>query len=366
MLGRRRQSIHGGFGPISPQKSTGGVFGRLGSSHGHRSVSPRASANDLRRASSQQLPSLAETPDSPKLDEQNEKRASHEGANGIKPEEGDAPPAAATPEPAGPSAAAAAVNGADIFDAPPGPPPSQAKGKEPERDAEGFSVPPANMNDPISQAQREAAAEEAEQLFKLNIQSTPVAEEDPEEKEAAMSNVTNALTQMAIPSRKAGTIRGRRDVRNTIYVPASSSPELTNENPFPPSPALPGGGSSSTLSSRPAPVVALASEASTAASDNQSVRSGTSVGTLPPVRHPDMLGPGLNASIIETVAATFEGGEVKHAQISGEIAFAYNFSAGADQPSKILTLDLFFQALSCIETNQTSIRNHPHQQLPFP
>ena len=328
--------MHGGFGPISPQKTSGGVFGRgLSSSHGHRGVSPRASANDLRRASSQQLPSLVETPDSPKITEKTEdKKDSHEGTNGIKPEESEAPAA-----PAAASSSAAVVNGADIFDITPPGPPSQSKGKEPERDAEGFSVPPAEMNDPISQAQREAAAEEAEQLFRLNIQSSPVAEEDPAAKEAAMSNVTNALTQMGIPSRKAGTIRGRRDVRNTIYVPSPGSPELTSENPFPPSPALPGGGSSSTSASKPAAVAALANEASTAASDNQSVRSGNSLGTLPTVKHPEMSQPGLNASIIETVTATFEAGEVKQTQISGEIAFAYN--GGADQPSTFSSVFLF-------------------------
>jgi hypothetical protein len=288
----------------------------------------------LRRASSQQLASLAESPDSPNTTEKNEeKKDSHEGTNGIKPEEAEASTSAAAA--AAPSSSAV-VNGTDIFDIdpPPGPPPTQSKEKEPERDAEGFSVPPSEANDPISIAQREAAAEEAEQLFKLNIQSSPVAEEDPAAKEAALSNVTNALTQMGMPSRKAGTIRGRRDVRNTIYVPSGSSPELTNENPFPPSPALPGGVSALTTpsTSKPAAVAALAHEAS-AASDNQSVRSGNSLGTLPAVKHPDMGEPGLNASVIETVTATFEGVEVKQAQISGEIAFAYNFSGGADQPS---------------------------------
>lgn len=102
---------------------------------------------------------------------------------------------------------------------PPGPPPSHQKAEEPTKDAEDFTIPVAT-NDPIAQAQKEAAAEEADQFFKLNIQKEPIAEEDQDAKRAALSNVANVLTTMAIPSRKSGTIRGRRDVRNTVYMPA--------------------------------------------------------------------------------------------------------------------------------------------------
>jgi F-BAR domain only protein len=39
-----------------------------------------------------------------------------------------------------------------------------------------------------------------------------------------------------------------------------------------------------------------------------------------------LTGPGLQASIIETVSVQFEDGEVKSAAISGEIAFVSNYS----------------------------------------
>lgn len=165
-------------------------------------------------------------------------------------------------------------------------------------------------------------------MFKLNIASSPIAEEDADAKQAAMSNVANTLTQMAAPSRKLGTVRGRRDVRNTIYVPPPSlpEPELTNENPFPTSPSLP------SQSSKPTTVAALTSEASIAAtSDTQSIRSANSLVSLAHLKHPEMHQPGLNASVIETVSATFEDGTVKSAKVHGEIAFAYHATGDAPQ-----------------------------------
>jgi hypothetical protein len=194
---------------------------------------------------------------------------------------------------------------------------------------------PVVTNDPITQAQQEAAAaggaDDAEQLYKVNIQKEEVAE-DPDAKLAALSNVANTLTQMGMPSRKT-TVRGRRDVRNTVYMPTSpiTSHEPTTENPFPPSP-LP------TISdSRPSAVAALASEVSVAGtSDTQSVRSGVSLGSLAQQHrlHPDMTGPGLNASIIEFVSATFDDGEVKAARINGEIAFSYNPDPDSSNPGE--------------------------------
>jgi F-BAR domain only protein len=330
MLGRRRQSIHGGFGQLSPQKSSGPFTRNTGTSHGRPGISPRPSTNNL--AESSQLSSLAESPESPKSPKTPKTAApkdDREATNGVvHPTEGssDLVPVRST---------SSTVNGTaetDVLDVPPPPgppPPKAAEAMEPTKDAEGFTIPGA-MNDPISQAQREAAAsEESDQVFKLNIQSSPVEQEDPDAKKAAFSNVANTLTQMGLPSRKAGTIRGRRDVRNTIYVPPPNVPEGSSENPFPPSPALP------SIASKPAAVAALVSEASIAGtSDSQSIRSANSLGSLVHVKHPEMLEPGLNSSIIETVSATFEDGVIKSAKVSGEIAFSYNFSASAGFDSR--------------------------------
>ncbi len=326
MLSRRRQSIHGGFGQLSPSK--GPFIRNVKSSHSNHGLSPRASSSNL-GDSTHRLGSLTERPSSaegaPRASEATEK-TSHEGANGIGGDgANDAPPQ---------SSSSSRVNGmssgVSLFDIPPppGPPPNR---KEPEKDSEGFSVPPPSL-DPISQAEKEAAGDEAEQerLFRLNIQKEPVAEEDPEEKKAALSNVANSLAA-GMPTRKTGTVRGRRDVRNTVYVPAPVSETPLPGNPFPPSPAPP------TTASKPSGIAALVSEPSVAGtSDTQSVRSANSLGSVAHAKHPDMHEPGLNASIIETVSATFEGGQARSVKVNGEIAFSYNSAETIFSPRKCL------------------------------
>lgn len=323
VFGRRRQSIHGGFGQLSPGKNNG-PFNRASSSHGRLSES--ASSSNLAGLSANRLDALEEAPDTPGLPKPLEPAPATNGTHSVDSD-------VAAPEGPPPNI----LNGAtaeEIFDAPPGPPPSHSNQEpEPDKDQDGFTIPPA-ANDPISQAQREAAGEAGEdhdQLFKLNIQNSPIAEEDPDESKAAIANVTSSLG--AVPSRRTGTIRGRRDVRNTIYIPANatlpsmdSSGSLTVAEPtqnLPPSPAL--HGTSSSMSSKPSAIHTLASEASgTGTSDTQSIRSATSLGSLLHGRHPDLTAPGLNCSIVETVSATFEEGVLKYVGINGEIAFAHN------------------------------------------
>ncbi|EFY96277.1 Fes/CIP4 domain-containing protein [Metarhizium robertsii ARSEF 23] len=311
--GRRRQSVHGGFGSLSPGKGGGITFGRLGSSHG-RGVSPRTSSTNLHESG--RLASLAESPDTPTASTHeesiNDRNRPHEATNGVHTKDGTE---------------ASGVNGArstDVFDVPPppGPPPTQQTEKTGglTKDEEGFTVR-APMNDPISEAQREAAGEEADQLFKLNIQNKPVEEEDPEAKQAALSSVANTL-KLGPATRRTSTIRGRRDVRNTVFVPppggTQTEPFLSTISASPPMP------SSASFMRSPA-MNALASETSTAGtSDSQSVRSGHSLGSLAHAKHPELTGPGLQSSIIETVSATFEDGVVKSANIAGELAFVNN------------------------------------------
>ncbi|OTB06450.1 hypothetical protein M426DRAFT_318865 [Hypoxylon sp. CI-4A] len=346
MLGRRRQSIHGGFGQLSPAK---GPFGRnIKSSHG---LSPRASSSNL-GDSTNRLGSLVEDPDttdSPSRASEAKEKTSHDGINGVgRVNSTDVPP------PATAASGSSQVNGNSIppeiadVPPPPGPPPSQ---KEPEKDAEGYSVPAAS-HDPISEAQREAAAQEAEQLFKLNIQKEPVAEEDPEEKKAALSNVANSLSAMGIPARRVGTVRGRRDVRNTVYVPAPVSEGSATEAPVPFPHSLHG------LSSKPGGVATLASEASVAGtSDTQSIRSGNSLSSIVHVKHPEMHEPGLNSSVMETVSATFEDGNVQAVKINGEIALSYNPTDSSDLPTHLPIRINNFPALEVIGPNRIFVTN---------
>ncbi|EQL03824.1 fes/CIP4 domain-containing protein [Ophiocordyceps sinensis CO18] len=247
----------------------------------------------------------------------------------------------------------------DISDVapPPGPPPAQqAEGTSPpSKDEEGFTIR-APMNDPITEAQREAAGDEADQLFKLSIQTTPVDEEDPQAKEAALSSVVKTL-KLGPATRRSSTIRGRRDVRNTVYLPPPSSSMREGQSDGA-MPSIAGSPPASSASfPRPTPVAALASEASMAGtSDTQSVRSGNSLGSLAHAKHPDMTGPGLNCSIVETVSAVFDDGVIKSASITGEIAFVNNSSQPGSKPHEIIRIN-HFPNLERIGPNRIFVQN---------
>ncbi|KAK0129179.1 hypothetical protein ONS95_001114 [Cadophora gregata] len=322
MLGRRRQSIHGGFGRApSPNKSGFIPFGgrNTASRDGRPSPSPRASSNNLREspAPDNRLSSLAESPPA---------RSPTSQTNGHANNDPDAINFIASsfdgPSPSHALNGTTASNLPDLSDVqpPPGPPPSHIKAaSEAQKDAEGFSVP-APMNDPISQAQQDAASEADQPQFKLDIRKDPIPEQDADA-QAALSSVANTLRSSTTPSRKAGTVRGRRDVRNTIFVPAmpTTLDVASPENQYPPSPGIAPG--------RAAALAALSSgehAAAASASDTTSIRSGHSLTNHALVKHAESHAAGLHASIIETVSVTFEGGVVKTTKINGEIALVHN------------------------------------------
>ncbi|KAI9685314.1 MAG: hypothetical protein M1822_004687 [Bathelium mastoideum] len=104
-----------------------------------------------------------------------------------------------------------------------------AQQSEPQKDAEGFTVP-SSSSDAITQAQLEAAAtgDAPSSQFKVDIRNAPIQEEGGD---AALANVANTLRASTFPARKSGTVRGRRD-RNTIYVTDPQSltiPGLSSE-----------------------------------------------------------------------------------------------------------------------------------------
>lgn len=65
---------------------------------------------------------------------------------------------------------------------------------EPQKDNEGFSVPPQHL-DPISQAEQEAAMESTQPQFNVNIRDTPIAD-DSTGSEAALANVAGKLVSV--------------------------------------------------------------------------------------------------------------------------------------------------------------------------
>ncbi|KAK6004675.1 hypothetical protein QM012_008537 [Aureobasidium pullulans] len=234
---------------------------------------------------------------------------------------------------------------------------------QPVRDNQGFSEPPAAV-DPISQAEREAAdANDANQpQFKLDIRNAPIAEEGGD---AALTSMANTLKMQAPPptSRRAGTVRGRRDMRASVYgqSPVTTPDVTTEEEPFrtispalqtqetsrapleistsslptAQSPSSPGFASTSSAFSpfhSSAQAIAAnvfarpASRIGESDYDAGSIRSGRSLSSSQSQtnKHPELHEPGLNSSIIETVSAWFEQGQLTRSVTIGEIALAYN------------------------------------------
>ncbi|EKD19655.1 uncharacterized protein L3040_002001 [Drepanopeziza brunnea f. sp. 'multigermtubi'] len=319
IMGRRRQSISG-YGRTPSPNIGFPPFGNrsLASREGRPSPSPRGSANNLRdlTAPDNRLSSLAEASSPP--------RSPRSQANGHKNTVNPQSQYLADSFDGTSSHAPNGSNSSNVPDLsnvqpPPGPPPSDSVAV-PEKDSEGFSVP-VTMNDPISQAQQEAAADVEQQQYNVDIRPEPIPEQDADA-QAALANVANTLKSANMPSRSTGTIRGRRDVRNTVFVPSTSkSLEVSSPNSYyPPSPNLAPVG-------RAAALAALSTSHHASApsvSDTISIRSGHSLTTKPITKHDEHNEPGLHASIIETISVTLESLKVKSVKIVGEIALIHN------------------------------------------
>ncbi|CZR62165.1 related to SYP1 Protein with a potential role in actin cytoskeletal organization [Phialocephala subalpina] len=344
--GKRRSSI-GPFGRSASPNKGFVAFGRGTSSRdGRPSPSPRTSSNNLRESPPRdnRLSSLAESPTatSPARQTNGTVNNTHTDSAFIT----DSVPGRSNVN--GPTAA-------DLFDMsdvqpPEGPPPSQQKAAmEVQKDSEGFSVP-APMNDPISQAESDAQQENDEQRLKFEIGKEPIPEQDADA-QAALSNVANTLRSAVTPNRKAGTVRGRRDVRNTMYVPTPSGSlgVASPDSNIPPSPGI--------SAARAGALAALSSEnhGASSISDTTSIRSGHSLTSHAVMKHADGHEPGLNASIIETMSASFEDGQTKSMKINGEIALSHNpaddFSSSAHDTIRIDN----FPNLESIGPNRTFI-----------
>ncbi|KAL8882210.1 MAG: hypothetical protein Q9198_000755 [Flavoplaca austrocitrina] len=198
--------------------------------------------------------------------------------------------------------------------------PPQPAERGPQRDTEGYNVAPPAV-DEISRAQQEAAANEPDQpQFKLDIRSEPIHEEGLD----TLSNMASTLRAQAqqIPTpRKPSANRGRRDVRNTVFVPSPQPSDFSGsgDSPFQPQGAL-GAGKASSLSSE-----------AQQGSDSHSIRSAHSATSLvqTTAKHPEMAEAGLNASVVETVSAWFLSGQVTKSVVIGELALAHNASESA-------------------------------------
>ncbi|KAL4956323.1 Muniscin C-terminal mu homology domain-containing protein [Aspergillus filifer] len=202
-----------------------------------------------------------------------------------------------------------------------------AVANEPRVDSEGFSERPQTI-DEITLAQREAAGMEDSGL-NLTIRDQPIHEDENQAKQA-MNDMASQLRLQAQQSgirRNAGTIRGRRDVRNTVFIP--NTPPQVHATP---TLATTQDVSEPTSPTSPARHAASLSNATTdehAMSDTTSIRSSHTLHSISgPVAHPELHETGLNASIIETVNAWFSEGAVTKSFVVGELALAYNATSG--------------------------------------
>ncbi|ODH29085.1 hypothetical protein ACO22_03808 [Paracoccidioides brasiliensis] len=231
--------------------------------------------------------------------------------------------------------------------------------QSPKIDSEGYSERP-NSLDEISRVQKEAAAV-VEPGMNLTIRDQPIKEDEGEAK-LALNEVANTLrlqAQQSGVSRGVGTLRGRRDVRNTIFVP--SPPSAGEDVGLNRSPGLTA--SSIPVSPSYAPKAVVSPSATYddhAQSDTTSVHSSHTLHNLSgPVLHPEMSEPGLNASVVETVNAWFSDGIVNRSFVVGELALAYNSTTNPPSDPELVRLNNF-QILEKVAANPVFVTEAGH------
>ncbi|EXJ69188.1 uncharacterized protein A1O5_07224 [Cladophialophora psammophila CBS 110553] len=227
------------------------------------------------------------------------------------------------------------------------PPPAQFS-NNPYQQAIFHQPPVPETTSSMAQAQQEAAfvsgpADESARNFM--IRDKPI-EEDESEAQLAMNNMANQLrsqAQNAGINRVQGSVRGRRDVRNTMYIP-SSTEALPHTARTPGPMTIPENASSPevTLASpiqRPAVVALSQDEHGAIGSDTASMHSSRSLAGPSP--HPDLHEPGLNASVIETVHSWFTESGISRSFVLGEVALACNPTGLHDPDTETVRIQHF-------------------------
>ena len=220
-------------------------------------------------------------------------------------------------------------------------------------------------------------AEDSAKNFEIKDQPIP---EDASAAQQAMDNMANQLRLQAQSSglnRVQGSVRGRRDVRNTMFFPSPNNFDLTSPS------ATPSLGASSTPASAttaPSTITNFTTPTTTGgshselvapvkrslgtgtipedfplSSDSQSIQSSQSMAIAP--YHQEMHNPGLNVSIVETVNTWFSDTGVTRSSVVGEVALAYNHSSESPTSApgnEVLRLQNFHQ-LEKVAQNPTFV-----------
>ncbi|KAF2772682.1 hypothetical protein EJ03DRAFT_324672 [Teratosphaeria nubilosa] len=281
----------------------------------------------------------------------------------------------------------------------------------PQRDSEGFSIPQRDL-DPITQAQLEAAgpggADAAAPAFNVNIRNAPIREEGGDDN-VPLASVVNKLQAPPSAVGRNNTVRGRRN-RPVSSIPSSYVPPADDVPALPPirasslpretptqfvdeqsraiaSPTIAAATQSSSTGFPAAAGVAGVAAGATAATgaftpfsagpsspfrpesrsaaaadhsaDTGSIRSGRSLSstTSQAHRHPDLHEVGLNSSILETISAHFENGQLTSSTLVGEIALAYNPANGSTQTGAETIRLENFASLDKVAPNPAFISN---------
>ncbi|RMZ80024.1 hypothetical protein DV738_g3035, partial [Chaetothyriales sp. CBS 135597] len=251
------------------------------------------------------------------------------------------------------------------------PDPSQATQRQPDEPtvlqpipAQGQQAEPQaahTATSPTLQQEVLAAPESDEGARNFAIRDQPIRE-DESEAHLAINSMAQHLRVQAQSSglnRTQATVRGRRDVRNTVFIPSGVDSSAI----------LAGGAAVGAVGALGA--FGAAAAANAASPSTQSLSQGEPVAVVPkapPLRslhddlgvgsdttsihsahslaghgphHPELHDPGLNASIVETVNTQFNESGITKAFATGEIALAYNNSTSADADTALIRLQNF-------------------------
>ncbi|KPI43625.1 uncharacterized protein AB675_6658 [Cyphellophora attinorum] len=186
------------------------------------------------------------------------------------------------------------------------------------------------------------------------IRDQPI-KEDESEAQNALSSMANQLRMQGQTSginRVQGSVRGRRDVRNTMFVPAGVDIFAQSGLPAPPqSPPLPTSNSTTELASPIQPPRQKSIlEDHPIGSDAGSIHSSHSLAM--PGAHPELHEPGLNVSIVETVNSWFNETGITKSMVTGEIALAYNGTTSTNTETIRLQ---HFELLEKVAANPTFV-----------
>lgn len=230
------------------------------------------------------------------------------------------------------------TNGSSEYQPPPGPPPSHlatdttsttAAAQEqavPSAPIPAVQAPQQESSLPSSLQPRSIDSEVDDGTRGFAIRDQPI-KEDESEAQLAMSNMANQLRMQGQTSginRMQGSVRGRRDVRNTMFIPGGLDVMAAGNQIAPAqSPPLAASSSATDLASpiQP-PRQKTIHEDHALGSDAGSIHSSHSLAGL--AHHPELHDPGLNVSIVETVNSWFSETGITKSFVTGEVALAYN------------------------------------------